>query len=326
MNYVTYGSLDLSTMTREYVSDCVRLWVTQFKEAREKLPDLPASWGADTVHLRSYLEQHVDKGQAIVAESHGRLVGYMAYDRSVFHGEETAFSPVLGHASVPGGRSTVYRAMYRYLSGVWVADRALNHIVICYTCDERLIEAMFHLGFGVYVVDCFKDTSRFSIQESVVAVREATVFDLDELTRLGEESRRFYREPPVFLVRNQEPRSYYESLLNREDGNVFVTEVEGKLAGFLYVSINDAADHYSLAARGVGLIDEIGAYVEPSSRGYGAGSALLGTAVDWCREKGVEVIHVDFESANLFASGFWPKYFTPSLYSLRRRVNMDIMS
>jgi len=311
-------------MTIDLVPDCIKLWVSQFKEARGNLQHLPVQWSEDTDLLQSYLEQHLEKGQGIVSHSGGELVGFMTYDRFMFHGEETAFSPITGHASVPQGRSRIYQVMYRHLSGVWVSDGALNHMITSYTSDRELVDSLFHLGFGVYVVDGFRDVSPVP-NTGNVTVREANLTDLAEVKRLATEFRHYFLQPPVFLVNKQEDDEYYSSLLNNKNGSVFVTESDCKLTGVLYIRINDKPDVYSLAAKGVGKIDKLGAYIEKSARGSGNGLVLLKAAVDWCGERGINIIHVDFESANLYASGFWTKHFTPSLYSLRRKVNQDIL-
>jgi GNAT superfamily N-acetyltransferase len=248
----------------------------------------------------------------------------MAYDQFMFHGEETAISPIIGHASVPESRVIIYREMYRYLAEVWVADGALNHIITSYTSDEKLVETLFHLGFGVYVIDAFRGNNPIPDSDKV-PIRKAELTDLAEVKRLAEEFREYFLRSPIFLVTKKENDGYYTRLLNDEKGTVFVTEKNDGLAGFLYVRENDEADRFTLAAKGIGMIDKLGAYIEESTRGSGAALSLLNAAITWCIERDIFIIHVDFESANLLGSGFWRKYFTPSLYSLKRRVNQDIM-
>jgi len=248
----------------------------------------------------------------------------MAYDRFRFHEDETAFSPIIGHASVRQDRSRIYQVMYRHLSGVWVSDGVLNHMITSYSSDRKLVDSLFHLGFGVYVVYGFRDVSPVP-NIGNVTVREANLSDLDEVKRLATEFRHYFLQSPVFLVNKQEDDEYYTSLLDNDNGSAFVTESDGKLSGILNIRINDKPDVYSLAAKGIGKIDKLGAYIEESARGSGNGLVLLNAAVGWCSERGITIVHVDFESANLYASGFWTKHFTSSLYSLRRKVNQDIL-
>jgi hypothetical protein len=321
---ITYKSLEISHMTHEHISQCIDLWVSQFKEARETVPSLPLFWGENTNLIQSYLEQHSEKNHGIVAHSHGTLVGYMTYVQFKFHGEETAISPVVGHASVPQNRVTIYREMYRFFSDVWVSKGALSHIITSFTNDKNLVDSLFHLGFGVYVVDSFRDISPI-ITDSEVSVRNARFSDLTEVKRLDSEFKEYFLQAPVFLVTKQKDDEYYSSLLSNQNGTIFVTGSDDHLTGGLYIRENDESDAYSLAAKGVGKIDKFGAFVEESSRGSGNALVLLKAAVDWCTERGIDTIHVDYESANLLGSGFWSKNFTPTLYSLKRKVNQDIL-
>ncbi len=324
MTKITYKSIKIQSMTQEHIPHCIDMWVSQFNEANETLEHLPVQWTDDTTLLQKYLEEHIEKKQGIVTYSHDEIVGFMVYDRFKFHGEETAIAPVIGHASVPQSRSIIYREMYRHLAGIWVADGALNHLVTCYTSDEKLVEVLFKLGFGVYVVDAFRGINPIP-NSNTVSIREAKLTDLAEIKRLAEEFREYFLQSPVFLVTKQQNDDYYTSLLNDENGTIFVTEKKDGLTGFLYIRENDKPDRFALTTKGIGMIDKLGAYMEESARGSGAALSLLNAAINWCTERGIDNIHVDFESANLFASGFWSKHFTPSLYSLKRRVNQDIL-
>lgn len=321
----TYRSLEVSTITGDHVQSCIDIWVSQFKEAQASLPYLPEAWVRDTSLLETYLRSHVEKKQGIVAHSNGELVGFMAYDQSMFHGEMTSFAPIIGHASNPESRSTIYRVMYSHISDIWVSSGSLSHMITIYTFNQSLVDALFHLGFGVYVVDGFRGTEPISIGSSL-PVRKARQSDLSEVKRLAEDFRRYLLRSPIFLVTKQQKDEYYSDLLDGPDGATFVTENDEGLIGFLYIRVNDKPDVYTLAAKGVGKIDKLGAFVDEEARGTGIAFELLKAAVDWCGARGLDTIHVDYESANLYGRGFWAKYFPPALYSLRRKVNQDLLS
>jgi GNAT superfamily N-acetyltransferase len=143
---------------------------------------------------------------------------------------------------------------------------------------------------------------------------------------LVEESRHFYRGPPIFLARGKAERRTYEDLIRSSEAAVFIAEHDGRLVGFMGVKRSDGDDAFTLADRGTGTMGGLGAYIQSSFRGRGVGPRLLSHAVEWCREQRMGRIHVDYESANPYASGFWPKHFTPAMYSVRRRVNPDILN
>ena len=181
------------------------------------------------------------------------------------------------------------------------------------------------MGFGIYVIDGFRDTKPLTAPESKMVIRKATHADTQELKRLSEEFRQYFLRSPIFLVAEKQDDQKYSELLNDDTGVVFVAENSDELKGFLYVRENNKPDIYQLASKGIGNIDKLGSYVKEESRGTGASVELLRAAVDWCNERGLDIIHVDHESANLPGGRFWAKYFTPSLYSLKRKVNQDIL-
>ena len=319
------AGIRVTTMSMDHVEASAELFVSRYEAARKTLRVLPDTWSEDPSHVRSFLSNHVGDGSAYVAERGGEPVGYMAYDSFPFHGERKAFCPVLGHASVEAGRSLIYLEMYRALSRRWVEDGVLGHFVTYFSDDAVLRDLFFGLGFGLYVVDCFGPPEPVA-GSGQADVREGSVDDLPELVRLDEEFRRFTVEPPLFLVREKLSQRRYERLLTDGGSRVFIAEAGGRAVGFIYVRRNDEDDAVTLSPRGVGMIDVIGAYLEPDARGRGVGEQLLDRAFEWCRGNDVSSVHVDFESANPYASRFWPKYFTPVLHSVKRSVNQDIVS
>jgi len=215
---ISYDSIKIEPIREEHVQPSIELWTAQFKNVKNTVQDITGKWITDLTAIRLFLEEHAETGKGIVAKTYGDVIGYMVYDSLLFHGADTVYCPIMGHASVESGRARIYQEMYRNLSDVWVRDAVLDHIVTFFSLDVQLKRVLFNLGF-----------------------------------------------------------------------------------------------------------DELGAYIQPSCRGHGIGARLLSYVLEWCREQRIDHIHVDYESANLYASGFWSKYFTPTMYSVRRRVNPDIL-
>jgi GNAT superfamily N-acetyltransferase len=65
----------------------------------------------------------------------------------------------------------------------------------------------------------------------------------------------------------------------------------------------------------------VSAYTLASARRCGAARLLLARCLHWAKEQGYTRCSVDYESANLSASGFWGRWFTPVGYSLIRRID-----
>jgi len=94
--------------------------------------------------------------------------------------------------------------------------------------------------------------------------------------------------------------------------------------GFINVSVSQDKNIIEMWTENCGLIDEIGAYIKPQYRGKGIGKELLKNVFDFCKSNSIQSIHVDYETANIFANKFWKKYFRPMLLSVRRTINKNI--
>ena len=320
----SFNAIEIEPIRDEHVQPSIELWTTKYRAVRQSVPELPGKWVKDLTAITAFLEEHTGTDRGVVAKTKGDVIGYMVYDVFSFHGADTAFCPVIGHASIESGRARIYQEMYRYLSEVWVRDAALEHIVSFFSVDPQLRQALFNLGFGLYVVDAFRSTYPFD-SGGEATIRQASLSDVEDLACLGEESRQYYREPPIFLVRRKQKRGYYEDFIRSKEAAVFVAELEGMTVGFMSIRKNRRDDVITLADKDTAMIDELGAYIQSARRGYGVGAQLLSSVIGWCSEQGIDQIHVDYESANLYAAGFWPKHFTPTMYSVRRRVNPDIL-
>jgi len=321
---ISYDSIKIEPIREEHVQPSIELWTTQYRSVRNTVRELPEKWITDLTAIRVFLEEHAEKGRGVVAKTDGAVIGYMVYDVLPFHGADTAFCSIMGHASVESGRARIYQELYRNLSDIWVRDTVLDHIITFFSVDSQLNQALFNLGFGLYVVDAFRSADPID-SNGGASIMEASLSDVEDVMRLGEESRSYYLESPLFLVRDEEKREYYEDFIRNNEAAVFIAKLDGKTVGFMSVKKNRGDDVITLADKDTGMIDELGAYIQLSCRGHGIGARLLSHVLGWCREQRIDHIHVDYESANLYASGFWPKHFTPTMYSVRRRINPDIL-
>lgn len=107
----------------------------------------------------------------------------------------------------------------------------------------------------------------------------------------------------------------FESFLNNkiENSSAIVAKLNNEIVGFL------AYDEFPS-----GLIDEIGAYIKLEYRGKKVGKQLLKSISKYCSLNNISCIHIDFETANLYANRFWLKYFNSMLVSMRRTINKNI--
>jgi GNAT superfamily N-acetyltransferase len=321
-----YKKLTIEPLKEAHLANVTELWQARYREERVSVPIVSESWITNPQMFVSFITTYILEKRGIIVKMDDHIIGYLVYDTFDFHGEKTAFCSIMGHAALPSWKEVAYNTMYKTISKQWVETGCLNHIISFFAHDASLKDLLFTLGFGSYVVDAFRSLDSLSCcNGDDITITQAQINDLDDVMRLGVESRSYYMEAPLFLINDAHDKAYYKNNLENELGALFLAYKENKAVGILSIRKNEEDDPIMLTDTRSSLIDGIGAYILPEYRGKGIGGMLLQRAIAWCRENDVDCIHVDFESANLYANKFWPKYFNPVLYSVKRRVNQDII-
>jgi GNAT superfamily N-acetyltransferase len=317
---------EILPLQSEHLHDIQALWQRQYARRIAAGDPLPVTWLEDPALFSQSIQRHIDKQSGIVAVLGGKAVGFLGYDRFEFHAEPSAFFPILAHAAEAAHQLALYRLMYTHVAGRLVAQGCLNHFFTFFAQDHQLKTCLFELGFGLYVVDAYRDLSPISggSLPRGISVRIAELPDVEALGGVVQESAAYYAESPLFLKRDGIDTKELAELVAAQDGAVFLALEQDEIIGFLNIRRSSAQDEQTLIDRATGCLDPLGAYIKQEYRGQGIGKALLAQALAWARQQGCAQIHVDYESANLQASRFWPRYFAPSLYSVKRRLNNDL--
>jgi GNAT superfamily N-acetyltransferase len=300
------------------------LWKTQYEDELSAGGAMPDRWDSYGEEIQSFLRKRVKSDYAMVAKNLDEIIGYMFFDVFPFHGEKTAFCPIIGHATKNAYRRQIFEKLYQNLSRKLVANGLLSHVFTYFAHDEVLKETVFELGFGLIVMDAFRGLDTFSSGVRGINIVHADSSHVAAIEALGDETRSYYLDAPLFLTREKHPRDYYHSLFD-EDSAIFLAFSSNEPVGFMRIRKNKELDAITLSDMNTGLIDQIGAYVKPTYRSRGVGRALLLNCVQWCQHHYISRIHVDFESANLLGRSFWLKYFTAAMHSGRRTVYRDVL-
>lgn len=316
------NKLITSRMQESDVAQAVNIWVEQYKQYCSNNEAFPSNWINSTEEIKEFLKSKVKDGAAIVVKSDNNLVGYLTYEEFQFNGEKSVFCPSVAHAVIEDYKEEGYLALYKSISKEWVDRNVFNHLWAINYNDTKLRNILYDLGFGSYLIDAFTCTNTKINSSSGYQVRRADSRDVDILFDLVEESREYYSSAPLFLKRDQCSKKEISEIV--QNGNVFIAWEGNNAIGFINVSISQEDNIIELSVSNSGLIDEIGAYIKPEYRGKGLGKELLKNVLDYCNNNGIKGIHVDFETANLFANKFWRKYFNPMLLSVRRTINKNI--
>ena len=325
---VDHEHLHIESLGREHLSAIRELWQSKYRQVIKKHPCLPKSWLGDSPSFFQFLERHLKKDAGIVATYHDNVIGYMVYDLFDFHGEKTGFFPIMSHAVDADYPLVTYSRMYTHLSQVLVDQGCLNHVMTFFACDQELQTFLFELGFGLYVVDAYRDLQNIPPDTTAndALVRQATREDIDGLFALVRETETYYPQAPLFLKYKCNNRAEVLNILASPNQAMFIAEANCEMIGFMIIRRYDDEDVITLCDPTTALTAPVGAYIKQAYRGQGIGKRLLREAITWANQQGVTNIHVDYESANYHGNQFWPTYFTPILYSVKRRLNNDIES
>lgn len=303
------------------IEDAKTIWCDQYRRYCND-ESFPSYWANNTELLEKFLKFKIEKEMALVAKLEDRVVGFLAYDEFLFHGENTVFCPITGHAAMEEYKESVYLKLYESVSREWVKRSIFNHMWTIFINDFKLKDILFELGYGSYLIDAF---AKISSEESIMNtqyVTRATNGEVDTLYELTEESKEYYGEAPLFLKRDSFSKDEINDLVT--NSNVFIAKYEDEVIGVINLGVADENNFIDMSVMGCGLVNEIGAYIKKEYRNKGIGLELLSSVKNCCRDKGIEYVHVDFETANLYGNKFWKKYFTPMLLSVKRSVNRDI--
>lgn len=308
-------------MKEENISDAVELWSRQFNTYCY-CNAFPNFIDGGQLTIQSYIKDQIDKCNAIVAMENNDVVGFMAWIYFDFHGERTAFLPIVGHAALLSNEIHVYREMYRFASEKWVTDNRLNHLWMTYFDDDSLKNSLYDLGFGSYVIDACQSTCAIGHDAHCdYQISFALEMDAEALTEFANFSNEYYASSPIFLQRGEYTKDKIMELIR--SSYVLLAWDNDKIAGAMSFTINQEFHFERLTTPDSSCIKGIGAFIHPDYRRKGIGIALLENAFAFCNEKGKSHLHVSFESANPNAMQFWPKYFKPAIRSVRRTINKD---
>ena len=312
----------VSSMQKIDINKAIEIWINQYKKYCGNNNDFPAYWGSKTKEIEKFLNNKIENNSAIVAKLDNEIVGFLAYDKFPFNGENSAFCPAIGHGSTDEYKESVYISLYKSISQEWINKGILNHMWTIFYNDIELKDILFDLGYGSYLIDAFSGLNIKSDSDCVCKIRKAAFEDINTLYELVEESKEYYQSAPLFLKRDRVLKEEISEIISK--GNVFIAWDKGTAVGFINLSIAKNNNPIDMSIGNCGLIDEIGAYVKFEYRGRKVGKKLLENIREYCSLNNISCIHVDFETANFYANKFWRKYFNPMLLSMRRNINKNI--
>jgi GNAT superfamily N-acetyltransferase len=312
--------MDILPLKPEFIPEAAALFSEKMKRQRQITPLLPDRM-EDQALVHQRLAELLDANAGVAAVENGQLVGFIGwYLVDNFRGSNRigAYVPEWGHAAQEGNQVKVYASMYRSISGLWAAAGCEVHAITLLAYNQEGQRIWYWHGFGLTVVDAIRAMKPLSpMPHTSFQIRKATPNDISEILPLDIEHSQYYAQPPIFMPELARwDAAEWETFLTRPLNSLWLAEKGGEPAGFIRF---DAHNFDGVAVTEVeDAVFISGAYLRPSFRGQGAGSAILGAALSDYAEQGLSRCVTNFESFNPDATAFWLKYFYPVCYSLLR--------
>lgn len=133
--------------------------------------------------------------------------------------------------------------------------------------------------------------------ETGMEIRQATMHELEDLSKLFDEYRQFYGiEPDVSSA-----KAFLQLRLALKESVIFVALVDGKIIGFtqLYPTFS------SIALQCAYILNDI--YVTEDARGQGVGKALMEKVFRYCEQQGARYVTLQTAADNVNARKLYEK-------------------
>jgi GNAT superfamily N-acetyltransferase len=305
-----------------HLGRAVKLFVDYYGEARKENPLLPSTVIDRPQWIHENLQCLLENTGTTIWNG-SEMLGYMITGLCFkYKGQDTAWIPEHAHAALSDDKSLLYQLMYGCLAREWIGRKIHLHLICHLAHDVSLKDILFELGFGALVAEQIRDLSQI---EDVPAGEVVNEKDVSKLIDIEAEHRLYYKESPIFVLKDNTPKSVKTSLERHidESDEIFVYyDNEEPCAYMILGRINQSGEGFLLRKSNTAQIKSI--YAKPKIRGHGIGKLLLNIAIRWAKENGYERLFAEHETANIFGGNFWKRYFTPMVYASMRYVDTEI--
>lgn len=300
----------------DHLPSAAGLVCERYRLLRERLPILPPRWENPAAVLELLLDLSRESA-GVAALRDGELVGFMMnIVISNFMGKRAVWSPEWANTAFLEDSRRIYQEMYAALAPRWLADGCHIHLVSLLASDLQGREAWHWLGFGLVNIDAMRGLEPVAGDASGIDVRPVAPADAPALDAMDRALAEHVSGVPAYFF--HEPIGFSEHL-GQPGYAAFLAWRGAEPLGFIALEPGMECD--SVLMRDEGTVNIHGAFVRETARCAGVAAALLDHALAWARSQSYARCAVDFESANIHAARFWPRWFTPVNYSLIRWID-----
>jgi ribosomal protein S18 acetylase RimI-like enzyme len=299
--------LEVRPFSEEFVGAAGELLAARHRAHRTAEPLLPPRFEEPAAAAEEVTALvTADGASGAVALRGGRVVGFLLGIRK----SDDTWGPnvwveLAGHAVE---EAEDLRDLYAAAAARWVdEDDRPRHYALAPATDAALLDAWYRLGFGqqhAYGIQTIPEASwpadvRLATTDDVEAI-----LDLDPLLPDHQAGSPVFARGYTRQSRDELRDEVLEDIANEQIGDL-VAERDGRIVGsFQLVPVELSGTHAGVA-RPEGAAFLNWAATDPGVRGTGSGLALTQAAFAWARERGHDVMVIDWRVTNLLASRFW---------------------
>lgn len=301
---------------KEHVKDAMTLAMTNYKEERSCVADLPEMLEVPN------LEEFISNGLGVAALEEGKLIGFLCcyspWENAFGSAAKGTFSPIHAHGAVSENREKIYRMMYQAAAEKWVAQGITSHAIALYAHDERALRAFFTYGFGARCADAVRSMEKVSCSAvEGLKCRELPKEEVYQIRTMRKELSEHLGSSPCFMYSTEQEFEYWLTRAENRDTKVYVAEADSRPVAYIEV----AGDGENFVTETSEMKNICGAFCLPKFRGNGVFVNLLNYVVEELKKQEVRLLGVDYETFNPTANGAWNKYFTSYTCSVVRRID-----
>lgn len=320
---------ELLPFTNEMLPDAGKLLAHRQKCDRELLSLLPARFEDTNIAAKAietlWQEKHRN---GYAAFRNGRMVAYLIGEITFPTWGRSGNVYLPGYAVAMDENAAIIQDLYALIGDDWVRKGCFNHYLYISAADNRVVEALFDIGFGKERVDALMDLRAVEIPEveepTGVVIRKAGTGDNAHLGSLSNIIFRALGQAPYWhpTVPEHWVELYegWSELADDQEWTIWLAlESEETLGAVGFRPEEETATQMLVSPRTMYLSV---AATKPEARGRGVSTALSWHGLQQARQEGYEICYTNWISPNLLASRFWPRFgFKDAAYRLAKKVS-----
>jgi len=322
-------SLNYLPFTEAMLPHASILLADRHRRHRASLPELPARFEDPQAAARALATVlRTPNARGFAALRDGEVIAYLIGETTPQPWARCGYSNLPGYGLAPGESPQIIQDLYALLGETWNQHGCFNHYVYVSAADTDLVGAWFDLGFGKERVDALLDVRTAKIPEAALApgieIRRVFKGDNHFLASLSDTIWRQQAMAPRWHPITPEeamlqPEGWAE-IADTPSDMAYLALKDQQALGSLAFYVEDEADGSMTTPPNCRYMTA--AATRDAARGRGIGTALTWHGLKQIREHGEAYCLTNWQSANLLAARFWPRFgFRPVAFRLARTIN-----